>query len=190
LVSAWLSDSARASSYFGNEIQNLAEGKVPRFEPASCPIDVPDELAIDCGYLVVPEDYEDPRDTTIRLPAMIIHSRHAHETPPDRIARLAQALAGLLAVVTIGFSLIMRSVLRSLAATNPMVLRFGLPAGYEPLLIIPTVAALLTVVLLIFTVLAWMRGYWSVLGRLFFTLVTLAALVFTGLMVTWGLLVY
>jgi pimeloyl-ACP methyl ester carboxylesterase len=115
--------------------------------------------------------------------------RQQRETRPDLIARLAYPLAGLVAVLYVGFFLVMRSVLRYLAATNGLALRFGLPVGYEALLIISTLAAVLTVVLVIFAVLAWVRGYWSLLGRVFFSLVTLAAAVLTGLMAYWGLLI-
>lgn len=51
-----------------------ARGQTPRFELAACPIDVPDDPPIDCGYLVVPEDYDAPEGATIRLPVIIIHS--------------------------------------------------------------------------------------------------------------------
>ena len=53
----------------------------------------------------------------------------------------------------------------------------------------PLAAALLTVVLVVFAVLAWVRHYWSVPKRLLFALVTLAALVFAGLGIYWGLLI-
>lgn len=58
-----------------------AEGEVPRFEPADCPIDVPNDPPINCGYLIVPEDYDDPEGATIRLPVIIIHSRSANPAP-------------------------------------------------------------------------------------------------------------
>ena len=31
-----------------------------RFEPSGCPIDIPSDPYIDCGYLIVPEDRGDP----------------------------------------------------------------------------------------------------------------------------------
>jgi pimeloyl-ACP methyl ester carboxylesterase len=115
--------------------------------------------------------------------------RRERDVRPDPIARFAHPLAGLAAVLCLAFSLVMRTVLRDLAATNRVVLRFGLPAEYGPPLNITTLIAVLTAVLVVFAALAWVRGYWSLLGRIFFSLVTLAALVFTGLMVYWGLLV-
>ena len=58
-----------------------AQGEVPRFEPSDCPIDVPADPPIDCGYLVVPEDYDQPGGATIRLPVIIIHSRGEDPAP-------------------------------------------------------------------------------------------------------------
>ena len=120
-----------------------------------------------------------------------------HSPPPAELEKQSNRelrqrvflIPGIFKIFYVGFFLVMRSVLRNLAATNDLVLRFGLSAGYDALLIIPTLAAVLTVVLVIFAVLAWVWGYWSLLGRVFFSLVTLAALVLTGLMVYWELLV-
>jgi pimeloyl-ACP methyl ester carboxylesterase len=52
-----------------------AEGDVPRFEPSECPIEVPEDDSIECGYLVTFEDYSDPEGRIIRAPIIIIHSR-------------------------------------------------------------------------------------------------------------------
>jgi pimeloyl-ACP methyl ester carboxylesterase len=61
-----------------------AEEMLPRFEPWDCPVDVPSSPPIECGYLVVPEDYDEPEGSTIRLLVVIIHSRS--QTPaPDPI---------------------------------------------------------------------------------------------------------
>ncbi len=76
LVAAFVSLVARDGARLAH-----AQGEVSRFEPADCPIDVPDDPPIDCGYLIVPEDYDDPEGATIRLPVIIIHSRSANPTP-------------------------------------------------------------------------------------------------------------
>ena len=66
--------------------------------------------------------------------------------------------------------------------------RFGLPAEYQVLFVIPAIVAVLTVGLSIVAILAWLRRYWSLLGRVCYSLVTLAAIVMTGLAAYWGLL--
>jgi len=132
-------------------------------------------LILEIGFLIVAG--------TVRLVR-----RRERQTQPDLIVRFAHPLAGVVAVLTAGFSLALRSVLRHVAATDSMVLRFGVPTEYGPLFIIPLVTAVLTVGIFIFAVLAWARGYWSLPGRVFFSLVTLAAVVFAAIGAYWGLL--
>ena len=68
------------------------------------------------------------------------------------------------------------------------MLRFGLPAGYWPLFLLPVIVAVLTVALAVLVIRAWMRRHGSLLGRVFLTLATLAAITVTGLAAYWGLL--
>jgi pimeloyl-ACP methyl ester carboxylesterase len=109
-----------------------------------------------------------------------------HRTPPDRTALLAFSFAGLVSVLSYGFSQVMRSVSSAVAASEPMAFHFGLPAQYGPLFAIPLVLALLTVVLVVIAVLAWARGTWSVLARALFALLILPAVGFTVLLGWWG----
>lgn len=46
--------------------------------------------------------------------------------------------------------------------------------------LIPPLVGVMTVGMLIFTGLAWTRRYWSLSGRAYYSLVTLAAVVFLG----------
>ncbi len=50
-----------------------------------CPIAVPDGVVVDCGALVVPEDYEMPDGTTLRLPYIMLRSRSADPEPDPLI---------------------------------------------------------------------------------------------------------
>ena len=59
------------------------------------------------------------------------------------------------------------------------------PAYFIALLVIPLLTAILTTGLLAFTVLAWKDRYWSVVGRVHCSLITLA---FTWFMNYWNLL--
>ncbi len=58
-----------------------AQETTPRFEPSACPVDVPDNPPIECGYLIVPENYDKPQGSIIRLPVIIIHSRSSNPAP-------------------------------------------------------------------------------------------------------------
>lgn len=64
--------------------------------------------------------------------------------------------------------------------------------GYSPLLpfvlLLPLVAAVLTIAALCFTVLAWKNRYWGVAGRVHYTLVMVAALGFIWFLNYWNLL--
>ena len=55
-------------------------------------------------------------------------------------------------------------------------------------LIIPIVTALLTVVLLFLTIRAWKDSYWSVLGRNYFSFLTLTAVLFVLWVNYWNML--
>jgi len=64
--------------------------------------------------------------------------------PVDRTAGLAHPLAGLVAVLNVGFTLGLSAMVRSLADTNRLVLRFNAPSEFWPLSVIPVMAAALT----------------------------------------------
>ena len=71
----------------------------------------------------------------------------------------------------------------------------GLPTGIKLLLLLPWISVALTLVLVVLTVMAWrgvlnmdQKPYWSLLARLHFTLVTLAALAFIWWMAYWEVL--
>ena len=109
-----------------------------------------------------------------------------HRTPTERSALLAFSLAGLVSAAYFGFSQVMRTVSRAVAASEPMAFNFGLPARYGPLFAIPIALALLTAVLMATAVLAWVRGTWSARARVLFTLLILPAVGFTILLGWWG----
>jgi len=65
---------------------------------------------------------------------------------------------------------------------------YGVPPLLPFVLVLPLVAAVLTIVALGFTVLAWRKRYWGVVGRVHYTLVTLASLAFIWFLNYWNLL--
>ena len=50
-------------------------------QKTACPIAVPDAVAVECGRLTVPENYEVADGATVRLPYIILHSRNARHAP-------------------------------------------------------------------------------------------------------------
>jgi hypothetical protein len=65
---------------------------------------------------------------------------------------------------------------------------FGVSMIYKIVLGLGVLAAVLTVGALIYSVLAWKRGYWGISTRLHYTLVTVAALAFVWFLNFWNLL--
>jgi CubicO group peptidase (beta-lactamase class C family) len=55
---------------------------------------------------------------------------------------------------------------------------YGVPLGIRVILLIPIVTSILSVVFLALTVIAWMRGYWSLVSRLYCSLIALASVLF------------
>jgi len=91
---------------------------------------------------------------------------------PARSARwLAVGVSGLLVLFTAGLFIYMGGL-------QWYTIMFGVPLFLKVLLVLPVLAALLTVGVLVFTVLAWKYGYWGIAGRVHYTLVTVAALTF------------
>lgn len=54
-------------------------------EPIDCPIEVPESVAVECGALNVPENYEDPASPTINLPYILLHSNNPEPLPDPLI---------------------------------------------------------------------------------------------------------
>jgi CubicO group peptidase (beta-lactamase class C family) len=71
---------------------------------------------------------------------------------------------------------------------GPSTIQYGDPPLLPFVLVLPLVAAVLTIAALGFTVLAWKNRYWGVVGRVHYTLVTVAALAFIWWLNYWNLL--
>jgi len=96
--------------------------------------------------------------------------------------RLASWVAGLLSLLSLAF-LIGFIVLFS----NPQT-ALGLPAWAQILFALPWGIAALAILMLLFMLVAWVRRYWSIPGRIHYALVTFAALAFVWWLVYWNLL--
>ena len=101
-----------------------------------------------------------------------------------RRERQARALAALVVVLNLIFliGLGIRMVQAFMGAFN------ATPAYFVALLVIPLLTAILTIGLLVFTVLAWKDRHLSAVGRVHYSLMTLAALAFTWFVNYWNLL--
>jgi CubicO group peptidase (beta-lactamase class C family) len=105
---------------------------------------------------------------------------------PARLAHWAAALFGLLwLLVLLGIMSLFMDVLPETG--GPRII-------YEPVPLMNTLLSIcyvlggLALAILVFAVLAWVRRYWSLGGRIFYTLLALMALLLTWALVYWNLL--
>ncbi len=110
-----------------------------------------------------------------------LRRQSAQDARPARLARQLGALLGILNLVFIvGFAAVLT---QGLAGALPYP-----PSWFVALLVIPVLTTVLSLVLLVFASLAWKDRYWSLAGRLHYSVVTLAALVFVWFAEYWNLL--
>ncbi len=112
--------------------------------------------------------------------------RRLRKRPAQFTRRERQARALAASVVVLNLVFLIGLGIRMVQAFTGMF--NATPAYFIALLVIPLLTAILTVGLLIFTVRAWREGYWSIFGRVHYTLFTLAALAFTWFVNYWNLL--
>ena len=96
---------------------------------------------------------------------------------------LVRVIAGGMSVLYIIFLIGMFSIL-----SNYMELMFGVPPFLKILLILPILSALLTIGALFFVYVGWKNKYWTVCGRVHYTLVVFASLFFLWFLSYWKLL--
>jgi pimeloyl-ACP methyl ester carboxylesterase len=66
----------------------LIQEHMPSFEPAPCPFDVPQGAPVDCGFVIVPEDHNEPGGPKIRIALAILRDQSfGHK--PDPVIFLA-----------------------------------------------------------------------------------------------------
>ncbi|MBV9384942.1 MAG: serine hydrolase [Chroococcidiopsidaceae cyanobacterium CP_BM_ER_R8_30] len=112
--------------------------------------------------------------------------RTRQSRPPVNLkqARLAALIAVVLCILNLAFII-------GLALTvwlEPIQFLYGLPPAAVAFLCLPIVTTGMTLGLLFLTGIAWRNHYWSVWGRMYYTLVTLGAVAFIPFLLSWNLL--
>jgi cytochrome bd-type quinol oxidase subunit 2 len=105
------------------------------------------------------------------------------EKEEKRAPRLARWIAGVMSMLFVLFVLGLVGIL-----SDQMNVMFGVPPLLKILLILPLISVVLAIGTLIVAFLAWKNKCWSGCGRLHYTLVVLAALVFIWFLNYWNLL--
>jgi CubicO group peptidase (beta-lactamase class C family) len=103
--------------------------------------------------------------------------------PAPRGARVAYGI--IVGICVLNLLFVVGTVVWGVANINPL---FGVSMIYKIVLGLGVLAAVLTVGALIYSVLAWKRGYWGISTRLHYTLVTVAAVAFVWFLNFWNLL--
>lgn len=104
------------------------------------------------------------------------------------ISRLTVVLAGLAASLHLVFVVGLVYMVQRVQMTDPIMLGFGLPAAVRPLLVLPAIASLLSVILLVLVVWRWVKLPWAMRARLFYTLTTLTLVGYASWLVWFDLL--
>jgi len=96
---------------------------------------------------------------------------------------LLSCLGWLLSATCVGFGAGML-----IALNDPEQVAFGTPRALKELLLLPQVCVALAAVVVIGSLIAWMKGYWRLSGRLHYTRVALAGVGFCWFLSYWNLL--
>lgn len=118
----------------------------------------------------------------------LVHRRYRQAAPalirPNPAgARVARWLTWLFALLNLVFVIVVFVTLSDLAAVA-----FGLPGYLEALLVVPWISALLFLAIAAFAILSWIRRYWTLWGRIFYTLFTLVVAGYLWFLWFWNLL--
>lgn len=102
-------------------------------------------------------------------------------------------LAGLTSLLILAFLVALALAMWSAISTQNehySWLEYGVPPWVYALLTVPLVTTALTAPLAVLGILAWRSGYWSMLARVHYTIVLVAALAFIPFLIYWNLLGY
>jgi CubicO group peptidase (beta-lactamase class C family) len=158
---------------FINNLPEQAFEKVPWYENVSFTL----SLIVACLAFFM--------SMLIFLPIRFLMDRRKGEKKrvSSRWARWGRGLSGIFSLLNLLFFV---GILMGLGNTIPFL--FGVPLFFTVVLSIGLAASALGVVSVVFVVLAWKQRYWSLAGRLHYTLVTLACLAFIWFLSNWNLL--
>jgi hypothetical protein len=103
-------------------------------------------------------------------------------------AKRARLLAGFTALLGIAFVVALGAVIAATAPDNAFLLGFGVPGSAGPIFLLPWLLMVGTIGVVFFAVVAWPRHWWTLTGRLHYSLVALACVGLTAEILSLGLL--
>jgi pimeloyl-ACP methyl ester carboxylesterase len=108
--------------------------------------------------------------------------------PPSWFVRLASPLTLLNGLILLGFPIALIVLLFTGISSDGNAVLFGFPASTWPLFLLPWVSVFLAILMLLATFQGWSAVEWSVWRKVYFTLLTLCALVCIGVLAYWRFL--
>lgn len=115
----------------------------------------------------------------------LLRERRGDRRWPARFARyLAVFNALLITLFPLGVTAL---VLATSFTGNDMLLLFGAPAQAAVVFVLPLAILALTTCMTAFTIVAWLRRYWNLAGRLYYSVLTAAAVACVAALVQLGL---
>lgn len=115
----------------------------------------------------------------------IAHYIRQKPNKPPRRLKAAAWLAALLGAWNLLFLLGLAVITMMVIIHDEVLLFFGLPRWAFPLLLMPVISALLTAALLGLNLVVWRETYWKLPGKLFYSVIALGAVLFTGWLINW-----
>ena len=120
--------------------------------------------------------------------AWLLRILRKRQSPMPALASKARWLSAITSMLCLGFLLGLVLVVLQTAQDNPLLLGFGVPGKAGPLFILPWLATFSTIILVVFTVVAWKNRWWSMTGRIYYSLVNFACFGFVAWVTSLGLI--
>lgn len=119
--------------------------------------------------------------------AWIVQILRNRQSPMPASAKKARWLSTITSLLCLGFLLGLVLIVLQTAQDNPLLLGFGVPGTASSLFVLPWFFIPGSIVLVVFTAIAWKNRWWSLTGRIHFSLVNLACIGFVVWVTTLGL---
>jgi|APSaa5957512622_1039677.scaffolds.fasta_scaffold18375_2 pimeloyl-ACP methyl ester carboxylesterase len=119
--------------------------------------------------------------------AFIVRRIRRMERQTETAPKIARWLAAVTALLSLAFCIGLGAAVAQTVSSQPMMLAFGLPDSTRPLFLIPNLIPLLTIGVLGSCIGAWKRGYWTLPGRIHYSLILAASLSFVAFVGYWKL---
>lgn len=166
---------------YGNMVFHTAgDGPVEFFEFSNIPMFVYDRLPwyMTPGFTEWLENVSEIILATVFLWPLLYLFRRMYaipETPVPEQARFARWVAGLAAVILIGFvSVLLPWIAGDESLTKLYLMTEKVPAVMTTVLTLPVISGVLTLIAAGFTALAWKDSYWTLPHRVHYTVITIA----------------